>query len=911
MKNIGKLFVLDWRRLIKSPPAFLLVLALVVIPSLYCWFNVWALWDPYSNTQDLTVAVYSADEPTTFNHQKIAIGSELITQLHDNKKLGWRFVNSKKAVTQGVQSGKYYAGIVVPKDFSQDLMTIVDGKVKKPKLDYYVNEKINAIAPKITSSGASTLQSTISDQFVDTVAKTLMTEFNKAGVKLDDNLPMIRRFASLVTKTNDQLPTIESYLTEVETVRSQLPSIKQKLAAANQMAAYLPTVNTMAQKLVKANDYLPMVASAGQLAEQVQGKLPEVQQAGQQLSTVNANFSQLETGVSQAITVTKQGLNVIAGVDGTLPSLTAFGQQAQGAIATTKDQVLPQVETGLTVVQNATDAGLALIQTGNTKLSQDLTNLNAQLASLDQSSNAAADKQAMATLLNGMATRQANTASVATKLAATLTQVQASYNQLHHTTRSDLDSAIAQLKAVNTVATNVSTQAAALAQAAPSLSTAELQTRIAALQQTADQFANAAQSLQNLGLSTSVQTLIAQFKAALADADTTLADINQNVVPQLPSLLQNTKVLLQQAQGVLVKVQTQLPAVKQEIADANTLLNGHMDQITSGINTVAELYRNDFPTLKMKLAQATAFVNNDLPGIETELTTSLALANQKLPVLESGLDQAHGLIQTDWPTLKEAIQKGASAIQKGEQSIDLSALLKLLRRDAGQEADFLANPVQLKENDLYPIPTYGSQSAPFYLALCIWVGALLLGAILITEFEALPQDLAHATIKQRYVARWLTFVGLGMGQGLIAALGNIFLIGTYVVNKPLYVLFAMGLSVIFVSILYSLIALFGNIGKGIGIIILVLSISGAGGNFPVVLSGKFFQIINPWLPFTYAVNLLRETVGGIYWPNLWQDVWHLLAFGLVFFCGGLFLKGPIRPWIDKMHAITKKSKIME
>lgn len=233
MKNIGKLFTLDWRRLVKSPPAFLLVLALVVIPSLYCWFNVWALWDPYSNTQALTVAVYSQDQATTFNDKKIAIGSELVNQLHKNKKLGWRFVDSKQAVTEGVRSGKYYAGIVVPKSFSKDLLTIVQGKVQKPKLDYYVNEKINAIAPKITASGASTLQSTISTQFVDTVAKTLMTEFNKAGIQLDNNLPMIRRFASLVTNTNKQLPTIESYLKEVETVRAQVPELQQKLKTAN------------------------------------------------------------------------------------------------------------------------------------------------------------------------------------------------------------------------------------------------------------------------------------------------------------------------------------------------------------------------------------------------------------------------------------------------------------------------------------------------------------------------------------------------------------------------------------------------------------------------------------------------------------------------------------------------------
>ena len=162
-----------------------------------------------------------------------------------------------------------------------------------------------------------------------------------------------------------------------------------------------------------------------------------------------------------------------------------------------------------------------------------------------------------------------------------------------------------------------------------------------------------------------------------------------------------------------------------------------------------------------------------------------------------------------------------------------------------------------------------------------------------------------------YSARWLTFAVLGVLQGLIAALGNLFLIGTYVINKPLYLLFAMMLSLVFVSILYALISLFGNIGKGIGIIILVLSISGAGGNFPVVLSGKFFQMINPWLPFTYAVNLLRETVGGIYWPNLWVDFAALLAFGIIFFLLGLFLKAPIHPWIERMNEKTRESKIIE
>lgn len=910
MKNIGRLFVLDWKRIFKSPFAFLLIAALVVIPSLYCWFNVWALWDPYSNTQDLKVAVYSADRATTFQHKQIAIGRELIDQLHHNKKLGWRFVDSKQAVVSGVRSGKYYAGIVVPKRFSKDLLTIVDGKLQKPKLHYYVNEKINAVAPKLTGSAASTLQTTISKQFVDTVAKTLVTVFNQAGIKLDDNLPMIRRFASLVTTTDAQLPTIEKYLNEVAALQTKVPEIEAKLHTANQMATYLPEVNQMAQKLVSAQQFLPMIDSAGQLAGQVQTKLPEVRQAGTQLNTVATNFDQLSTAVTNGITVTQQSLTIIDEVDGTLPALTAFGRSAQGAVATTKNEVLPKIQQALTIVQSAVDSGLSLIQTANTSLSLSLTQLQQQLASLDTSPNTAAVKAAMADHLTALAAQQGKAASAATQTAQALSQVQTSFQHLHNSTATPFAEAIRQLNQLAATAQAVQAEATAMAVKVPTMSTAQLQAGLAQLNTKAQAFAQAAASLQQLHLGASVHQVLSQFATILGASQTTLSTINNQIIPALPSLLATTKSLLTQANRFLTQTQAQLPALRQELTDANTLLNSHMALIQSGVTTVAALYQSDFPALRTKLQTASRFIATDLPGIETQLTQTLALANAKMPALKQGLTTAAAFKQNDWPTLKDAIQRGSSAIKQSEKTIDLSALIKLLRRDAAKEANFLADPVTIVQTSIYPIPTYGSQSAPFYLALCIWVGALLLGAILITEYK-LPKALTSVTIRQQYAARWLTFAGLAMLQGLIAGLGNIYLIGTYVVNKPLYLLGAMFLSIVFVSIMYALISLFGNIGKGIGIIILVLSISGAGGNFPVVLSGKFFQMINPWLPFTYAVNLLRETVGGIYWPNFWTDVWKLLAFGVVFFFLGLLLKGPIRPWINKMHHITRNSQIIE
>lgn len=185
IKNTLKLYLLDWKRIFKNPIATLLIIAIMIIPSLYAWFNIKALWDPYGNTGELPIAVYSADQPAEFRGKEVAIGKEVIKSLHDNKQLGWQFVDSKAELEQGVRSGKYYAGIYLPKDFSEDLLSFTSGEIRKPKIEYTVNEKINAIAPKITDKGASAIQTQITDEFIKTASSTLLKVFNEIGYDID------------------------------------------------------------------------------------------------------------------------------------------------------------------------------------------------------------------------------------------------------------------------------------------------------------------------------------------------------------------------------------------------------------------------------------------------------------------------------------------------------------------------------------------------------------------------------------------------------------------------------------------------------------------------------------------------------------------------------------------------------
>ncbi len=350
-----------------------------------------------------------------------------------------------------------------------------------------------------------------------------------------------------------------------------------------------------------------------------------------------------------------------------------------------------------------------------------------------------------------------------------------------------------------------------------------------------------------------------------------------------------------------------MPAIKQEIHDANVMLNGNMTTIVNAINEGANLYKNEFPTLKTKLGTASDFFKNDYAGVRKDLTDTLTMANDKMPDVESALNQANDLIQNDWPEIKSGIQKAAAAIQKGEKEVDLGEIVKLLKLDATKESDFLTQPVEVQENQIYPIANNGSASTPFYTALCLWVGAVLLSSLATTEVHLSDKDKKRYSKREQFFARMGSFVAIGLAQALIVTLGNYFGLGVDV-RDPFYsVLFALLISIAFMIMVYVLVALFGNVGKGIAIIILVLSISGGGGNYPIQVSGKFFQAINPYLPFTHAVNLLRESAGGIYWPNAWFAIIILVAVSIVFVAIGAFLFPHFEDKTKKISEIGSKS----
>ena len=891
------------------------MLAMIILPCLYCWFNVWALWDPYSNTSGLKVAVYSDDQAVKVEGQKIEIGDQLIDNLKKNHKLGWTFVDSKKELDQGVKDGSYYAGIYVPKKFSRDIISFLSGHIRKPTLVFSVNQKINAIAPKLTETGATTLQTTISSEFMGTISKTITKVLNKSGVDIQHNLPMLRRLSSLLVTTDDNLPELQNIMDKVQYANTMVPNLNNKLQQVNDMYGYLPLLNQDAQKLTNINNILPLADAGGTAAKDLQTKIPEIQSAGSQINEIDGDFGQISKLMDTSITQVENGIQVVNKVQNVIPDIQQLGEDAQNATNKVQNELIPKIQKALPVIKSTVDTGLSMIYNIAKQISNSLENANTLIDKIKNDPTNEQLKEQLKTVLENVASDATQLAQVSRQIASSLSDLQDLFNRLAQDLGHDqitiFDKPIKHLNDLAALNETLADKANDIINNYQDLDTTQLQNKLSELQSQSDKIASGVAEIKDLNITDSVSDTITNISTFLKDAGSTLSDVNNNIIPAIPGLLNNTQGVLKTALAYLQKYQKQLPAVGNEIHDANQLLNGNMGNIVTGINLANDFYNNDYPTLKKKLATATFFVQYQLPQIENELTTTLNLVNSKTPELEKALSTANDFAQNDWPQLKKDVHHSATLLKKGEKDVDLGAIIKLMKSDAEKESDFFANPVKLKQDNLYDVPNYGSASAPFYLALCIWVGALLLSSVFTVHFKLNDRQKYRYSFKQRFNGRYLTFGFLNQLQAISAALGNIFILHAYTKQKIWLILFCMLVSFVFISILYSLVQMFGTVGKGLGIIILVLSISGAGGNFPVVLSDGFFRVINPYLPFTYAVNLIREAVGGIYWPNATKDIIILLAFGIGFYLLGLLTTEKLKPFMHKLHKSAKKSMIIE
>ena len=220
MKNIWNIFRADWKRLTASVVAVVVMLGLCLVPCLYAWFNILSNWDPYgtASTSRIKVAVASEDDGCEVLGLHLNIGSLVLQGLESNDQMGWVFVDDAQAALDGVNAGDYYAALIVPPEFTGDFVSILEGDLRHPEIQYYENEKKNAIAPKITGKAKTAVQEQINTTILEKVADALTTAgsvFRAMGLDGQDIADGLLEKLSSAQRDMDQMAQVFRSLQDV------------------------------------------------------------------------------------------------------------------------------------------------------------------------------------------------------------------------------------------------------------------------------------------------------------------------------------------------------------------------------------------------------------------------------------------------------------------------------------------------------------------------------------------------------------------------------------------------------------------------------------------------------------------------------------------------------------------------
>ncbi|QPK79296.1 YhgE/Pip domain-containing protein [Corynebacterium lizhenjunii] len=231
MRTSWKIFTRDIARLGRTAKAWIIIIGVLITPALYSWVNIKAFWDPYGATANIAVAVVNEDTGARTNVTgPVNVGAQVVRELKDNDQLGWQFLDAREA-QRALERGDIYASITIPADFSADLVGMLDGTFHQPQLIYRVNEKISAIGPKITDTGANKLTEQIDASFKEQVAKAATTAVRVEGKDIDARLSSAReRSERSLASTVESLGEAEE---RVAAARATLAGSRDSLQSAD------------------------------------------------------------------------------------------------------------------------------------------------------------------------------------------------------------------------------------------------------------------------------------------------------------------------------------------------------------------------------------------------------------------------------------------------------------------------------------------------------------------------------------------------------------------------------------------------------------------------------------------------------------------------------------------------------
>lgn len=325
-------------------------------------------------------------------------------------------------------------------------------------------------------------------------------------------------------------------------------------------------------------------------------------------------------------------------------------------------------------------------------------------------------------------------------------------------------------------------------------------------------------------------------------------------------------------------------------AQIKTDIDASIDRALANTKASVSAYRKTLKEANTDLGKVSSLMSKYGSSLE-QLGSSVDGTTASLKALQSGSEHISGLLSN----------------AAGNELIN--RLNGLLANDEAAVAEYLANPVKMEKKTFWPIENYGSAMAPFYTVLAQWVGSLLT-AVLIKVRIRRREGLTNLKLHEWYFGRFGLYLLVGLAQGLVVAIGDLLYVHIQCLHPGLFLLSACFNGIVFMMINYALVFALDNIGLGAGVIILVLQVAGAGGTYPVEVLPQVLQVLYPFMPFRYAMDAMRECIGGTYNGTYWHCMGTLGLFFVFAVCFGMALYRPALRLNELIAESKAKSEIM-
>jgi len=800
--NFLKIAGKDIKSIFKNRFIRVSVIAIIIVPLLYSLLYLDAFWDPYARIQDMTIAVVNEDGGALLDGKEVNYGEDIVENLKGNEEVGWDFTSNEKA-NEGLEKQGYYAKFVIPKDFSKSVVAAKEGKPQVADLQFVCNEKKNFLAAQINSQVEKLLKEeivgTISNNYV-TVAFDKLYEAKDGFIKAADGS---EKLYNGIGELNEKVPMLAEGANKLGDGSAQLKDGQGALNSG---------IKSINNGLSEVNSKVPTLGLG------VDKLYSGSQQVTNGLSEANSKVSNLSPGVNKLY----DGSGALTG--GSKSLYSAFNTRIYPNVNLLKDganKLNGKLKDGESRVKKLKEGGEKL-KTASDDVAASSTAIN---KGYQESVKGGVDK-----LISGVNKSSEKMKDISEDI---ITAVNSNPEVAKDP---NIQAALVNIQALNKETSETPKQIQEL-----QAGTKKFGDNLGEFNGSVNEYTGKVNGFATgtVALTDSVNDMGVAVNKISGGLNSLEAGLNENTKDSFGYGLKSVSDNMAALNSGLGELKSNIPALSggiQALYNGSSEIYGGLGQLRSNIPALSGGIQALYNGSNQLVDGSNALVDG-----QNQLNNGVSELTGKVPQLEDGVDKLY----KGSNELATALKDGAGEMKSG------------LKNSSEEMGDFVSAPINMKNEPINKVPNYGTGFAPYFISLSLWIGAIMMFFVI----SAKTDDDANLSKFDKVIGKYLSFGFIGLLQALLVST-VVMGLGLTPTSTGMYFASIVFLSLVFIAIIQCLISLFGDAGRLLGIVLLILQLTACAGTFPLEIVPKFFKVINPYMPFTYSVELLREVISA-------------------------------------------------